>query len=142
MRRAGVVSGRGREGGGRLVYSTGPEGSRQQLSAGCRRCGRDPCRCEPQASRPAADHDVRVGRERGGRKGKTVTVAGPFLLTRPDATELLKRLKNRCAGGGTARVTHTQDGEACFELELQGDQIDAVLAELTARGYPAKSSGG
>jgi len=85
---------------------------------------------------------VRVRRERGGRKGKTVTVAAPFLLTRPDATALLKRLKKRCAGGGATRVARTKKGDACFELEVQGDHVDTVLAELAACGYPAKRSGG
>ena len=134
---ARIVSGKGR----RLVYSTGPGGPSSGRT-GCARCNADPCRCEPVASVPPASQAVRVRWERGGRKGKTVTVAGPFQLVRDDAARLLKDLKKKCGAGGALKVGSTQDGAPAFVLEIQGDVVDRVVDVLVAAGYPAKRSGG
>ena len=122
----------------RLVWSS--EGG----SAGkpCPRCGADPCRCEPVRSLPPAGQAVRVRREKAGRGGKVVTVAGPLVLVREDASALLARWKKLCGGGGTLRTVRTAGGDAAFEVEVQGDHADRLLAALTAAGFPAKRSGG
>ncbi len=62
----------------RLVYSTGGSHGSTAPAKGCARCGDNPCQCEPPRSLLPGEQDVRVGRERGGRGGKTVTVAGPL----------------------------------------------------------------
>jgi translation initiation factor 1 len=126
---------------GRLVWSS--EGGGGKSAKVCPRCGADPCRCEPFRSLPPAEQTaVRVRREKAGRGGKTVTVAGPLVLTRSDATALLAAWKKLCGGGGTLRTVRTAGGDAAFEVEVQGDHADRVLAALTAAGYPAKRSGG
>lgn len=97
----------------------------------------------PREKRPVgkvlapAEHDVRVRPERGGRKGKTVTCCAPFHLESKVATALCKRIKQRCGSGGTVKTT--DEGLA---IEIQGDHVDTVLAELAAQGYPAKRGGG
>ena len=127
-------------GSGRPVWST--ERGDNSKGAVCRRCGADPCRCEPLVSQPVAAQKVRVRKERGGRGGKTVTVAGPLVLTRADAGALLSAWKKLCGGGGTLRVIRTEKGDPAFEIEVQGDHADRVVAELSKQGYPVKRSGG
>ena len=126
---------------GRLVYSTGPGGGESTRDAACRRCNAEPCRCE-SAVLPPSRRTVRVRRERAGRKGKTVTVAGPLLLGRADAAVLLKRLKQRRGTGGTLKARSDPAGGGEFDLELQGDHVDGVVSELIALGYRAKRAGG
>lgn len=93
-------------------------------------------------SLPAASQKVRVRRERGGRGGKTVTVAAPFFLTRADATALLAAWKKMCGGGGTLRAIRAENGDPAFEIEVQGDHAERVVADLVSQGYPAKRAGG
>ena len=76
---------------------------------------------------------VRVGRETQGRGGKGVSVITGLPLTQERLEELAKQLKKRCGCGGTVR-----NGV----IEIQGDQRDLLVAELTRLGYPAKRSGG
>ena len=121
----------------RLVYSSGPGGA----TAGCPRCGEKPCRCPVARSRPPEEHSIRVRRERSGRKGKTVTVAGPFHLVRADAQTLLRDLKRRCGTGGTLKSVDG-DGEPNVDLEIQGDHAETLIERLAALGYPAKRAGG
>jgi translation initiation factor 1 len=124
----------------RLVWSS--EGGADRRKP-CPRCGADPCRCEPLRSLPpAAQAAVRVRREKGGRGGKTVTVAGPLVLVRAEAAALLAEWKRLCGGGGTLRTMRTAGGDPAFEVEVQGDHADRLLAALTAAGFPAKRSGG
>jgi translation initiation factor 1 len=78
---------------------------------------------------------VHVRIERAGRGGKTVTVAGPFLLVRADATALLSELKRACGGGGALEVSATSAGEPAFALELQGDHRARLPGLLRARGF-------
>lgn len=85
---------------------------------------------------------MRVRRERSGRRGKTVTVAGPLQLVRADAAELLKALKRLCGSGGTLKLAKRPEEEATFEIEVQGDHADRLVAELSRRGYRVKRSGG
>lgn len=81
-------------------------------------------------------------RERGGRGGKTVTLAGPLVMVREEAAALLASWKKLCGGGGTLRPASAPDGSPAFEVEIQGDHADRLLAELEKAGYKAKRSGG
>lgn len=117
---------------GRTVYST--ESPIQKKDA--------PSRDEPGASLPPSAQSPRVRRERGGRGGKMVTVAGPLILARPEAEALLASWKRMCGGGGTLKTGKAPDGSPAFELEVQGDHADRLLAELVQAGYKAKRSGG
>ncbi|MCU0231001.1 MAG: translation initiation factor [Acidobacteria bacterium] len=81
-------------------------------------------------------------RERAGRGGKTVTTAGPLFLPRTAAGALLADLKKRLGSGGTLTASATPDGALAFALELQGDHAERLVAELQARGFPAKRAGG
>lgn len=114
----------------RLVYST--DGGRpcpdcRQPLAACR------CRAAAASAVPAGDGIARVSREKQGRGGKTVTVVRGLPLAAEPLAALGKKLRSACGTGGTAR-----DGL----LELQGDQVERVLALLAAEGYRAKRSGG
>ena len=97
---------------------------------------------EPMRSLPPGQQDVRVRREKSGRGGKTVTVAGPLVLNREDATRLLAAWKKMCGGGGALKTGKTAAGDPCFELEIQGDHADKLVADLVKAGYKAKRSGG
>jgi translation initiation factor 1 len=117
---------------GRLVYSTGPG----RLCPECARPLAD-CRCRrskpAQAPVPKGDGVVRVGRETKGRKGKGVTVVTGLPLAGAALDELATRLKKRCGSGGTVR-----EGA----IEIQGDQRDAIVAELEKLGWRPKRAGG
>ena len=76
---------------------------------------------------------VRVGREVKGRAGKGVTIITGLALAEAELEGLATKLKKRCGSGGT-----TRDGI----IEIQGDHRDAIVAELTRLGWPAKKSGG
>lgn len=124
------------KGGGRLVWS-----SDRPVERIAGRAPEAPAR-EPRRSLPPAEQDVRVRRERAGRGGKTVTVAGPLVLTREDAASLLSQWKRLCGGGGGLKLATTAAGDPCFEVEVQGDHADRLVAELLEAGYRAKRSGG
>ena len=68
----------------RPVYSTGPGGGRSSRDD---RGSGEPV--EPTQDLPPERHAVRVRLDRSGRKGKQVTVLGPFLLRRDTARDLL-----------------------------------------------------
>ncbi len=82
---------------------------------------------------------IRVGRERKGRAGKTVTVAGPLPLSRADARVLARQLKRELGSGGTLQDA---GAGAPAVLEIQGDHVDRLLAALVRRGYAAVRVGG
>jgi translation initiation factor 1 len=124
----------------RIVYSSGSGDQRD--SAGCRRCGKRPCRCEPATSLAPDAHALVVRSEVSGRRGKTVTLAGPFYLVRADATKLHRSLKASCGSGGTLKVGLDRRDEPCFTFEIQGEKIEQLIELLSRAGYPAKRSGG
>jgi translation initiation factor 1 len=116
----------------RTVYSTETAISRKE----------SPPSSEPRASLPPAVQSPRVRRETSGRGGKTVTVIGPLVLARPEAEAQLASWKRLCGGGGALKAAQTADGSPAFELEIQGDHADRLVAELVKAGYKAKRSGG
>ena len=94
----------------------------------------DLCRCK-QVRKVVPDGDgiARVRRETQGRKGKTVTTITGLPLSEDDLRNLAKDLKRRCGTGG-----------ACKEgvIEIQGDHVDTLVAELEARDFKVKRAGG
>ena len=121
----------------RLVYST--DGGRRDT---CPTCGRKLAKCicgaparpsHPAVRTPSVPNDgvVRVWRDRGGRKGKTVTLVTGLPPARQD--EMLSVLKRVAAAGGALR-----DGA----IEIQGDHRDKLAARLTDLGFRVKLAGG
>ena len=76
---------------------------------------------------------VKVRREVGGRKGKTVTTVANVALDDAGLKELAGKLKKRCGVGGSVK-----DGV----IELQGDHRDTVVALLRADGHTVVLAGG
>jgi translation initiation factor 1 len=112
----------------------------------CPTCGQPEksCRCrrkpavvapsrQPQQNPPKADGVVRVSRDRGHRRGKTVTVITGVLGGPTAIDDLAGTLKRLCGSGGTVK-----DGV----IEIQGDHRDQVLSKLLEMGFKAKQSGG
>jgi translation initiation factor 1 len=112
---------------GGLVYST--DGGRH-----CPDCSQplDACICG-QPTLPQGDGIARVRRETKGRGGKTVTTISGVPLVGEELKELASALKKRCGCGGALK-----DGV----IEIQGDHVELLLAELIRRGFKAKKSGG
>jgi translation initiation factor 1 (eIF-1/SUI1) len=117
---------------GRTVYSTESPVARKP----------DPPRPEPAVSELPFRQSPRVRLDRSGRGGKTVTLAGPLVLTREEAEALLSSWKKLCGSGGALKAGKTREGTPAFELEIQGDHADRLVAELLKAGYKAKRSGG
>ena len=112
---------------GGLVYST--DGGRH-----CPDCGQPLGQCvcgQPQV--PAGDGIARVRRETKGRGGKTVTTVSGVPLAGDQLTDLATALKKRCGTGGALK-----DGV----IEIQGEHVELLIAELEKRGFKAKKSGG
>ena len=92
-------------------------------------------KAKKQKQQPKQKNDgvVRVGRETKGRKGAGVTVI-TGIPTHPEGLkQIAKELKQKCGTGGTVK-----NGV----IEIQGDQRDQLVEELTRRGYTVKRSGG
>jgi translation initiation factor 1 len=83
--------------------------------------------------RPQDGGRVKVRREVGGRRGKTVTTIAGVPLADDALRELAGRLKKRCGVGGSVK-----DGV----IELQGDHRDVVMGVLRDAGYDVVAAGG
>ena len=112
---------------GGLVFST-------DAGRHCPDCSQpvDACTCS-RMTIPEGDGIARVRRETKGRGGKTVTTIGGVPLAEEPLKELASALKKRCGCGGSLK-----DGV----IEIQGDHVELLLAELLKRGFKAKKSGG
>lgn len=80
-----------------------------------------------------ANSKVRVMLDAKGRKGKKVTVVTGLPLDDDELEKLGAQLKQACGSGGTVK-----DGE----VEVQGDHVKKILAELEKLGYKPKRAGG
>ncbi len=112
------------------------DGTSLERPVTCEACGLalDRCACPRNAEGrllPPKLQPARVRREK--RRGKVVTVIGGLDPAATDLAALMKELRTSLGTGGTIA-----DGE----IEVQGDHRDKVLANLIAKGYPAKFSGG
>ncbi len=103
-----------------IVYSTDPDFSFDS--------GDD----EEAETLPPAGQDLRIWLERKGG-GKVATVVRGYTGRLSDLEQLGRQLKSLCGSGGTVKD---------FEIIVQGDHRDKILAWLQARGYRAKKAGG
>ena len=110
-----------------LVYST-------DSGRHCPDCSQpvDACICK-QTLIPEGDGIARVRRETKGRGGKTVTSISGVPLAEEPLKDLASVLKKRCGCGGSLK-----DGV----IEIQGDHVELLIAELIKHGFKAKKSGG
>ncbi len=104
----------------RLVYSTDRGRIRPDEAA-------------PTPAISQGDGIARVRRETSGRGGKTVTTIAGLALPDAELRGLAKKLKQRCATGGSVcdRV-----------IELQGDHRETVVETLEKLGLQVKRAGG
>jgi translation initiation factor 1 len=101
----------------RLVWTSDPEAAKQL---------RQESTTDTQADQAPSKQTIRVVIDRKRRAGKSVTIASGFQLTAASLSDLAASLKKRCGAGGTAG-----DGE----IEIQGDHVARVAAELERLGY-------
>lgn len=112
---------------GGLVYST----DTGRLCPDCQKPIAE-CICSKMVV-PEGDGTVRIRRETKGRGGKTVTVISGVPLALDELKTLAAQLKKRCGTGGTLK-----DGV----IEIQGEHVDLLMAELINQGFKVKRSGG
>ena len=97
-----------------VVYSTNPDINYE-------------CIEEEQAETlPKNQQKLRVGIEKKGRGGKTVTIIKGFIGSEEDLKDLGKLLKTKCGVGGSAK-----EGE----IIIQGDFKQRIIELLKAEGY-------
>ena|ERR1700733_14801135 len=112
----------------RIVYSTG-------IGPRCPNCLRPSGECVCRRGTPgkAVAGTVRVGRETQGRTCKGVSVISGLGLPVRELEALAAQLKKRCGAGGSVEEDR---------ILIQGDHRDALVLELTARGWTVKRAGG
>jgi len=106
----------------RLVWTSDPEAAKRL---------RDEAVIDTRVDQEPAKQTIRVVIDRKRRAGKSVTIASGFQLTAASLSGLAAGLKKRCGAGGTAG-----DGE----IEIQGDHVARVAAELERLGYRVRRS--
>lgn len=104
----------------KLVWTSDPEEAKRL---------RDEKRLDAAVDRDPAQQTIRVTLDRKRRAGKTVTLASGFELAAATLASLAQTLKKKCGSGGTAK------GD---EIEIQGDHVAKVKAELERIGYRVK----
>jgi len=104
----------------KLVWTSDPEAAKRLRESG---------KLEPKQDAPPGAQTIRVALDRKRRAGKTVTVASGFDLSPESLAKLASDLKRRCGSGGTAK-----DGE----IEVQGEHVPTIVAELMKRGFRTK----
>ncbi len=97
-----------------VVYSTNPDFNYE-------------CIEEEQAETlPKNQQKLRVGIEKKGRGGKTVTIIKGFIGSEEDLKDLSKWLKTKCGVGGSAK-----EGE----IIIQGEFKQRIIELLKVEGY-------
>ncbi len=82
---------------------------------------------------PQGDGVVRIRMERKGRKGKGAMVITGLGLDSTALKTLAGELKKKMGCGGAVKG---------FDIEIQGDNREAVKSLLESRGYKVKLAGG
>ncbi len=113
-----------------LVYSTGGAAEPH-----CPRCGekKENCRCSVEAAVEKKKITAVLRMEKGGRRGKVVTVIDRLPADKTWLKDMTARLKKRCGTGGTFRL-----GKAEGLIEIQGDKRDLIRELLRAEGINVK----
>lgn len=97
-----------------VVYSTNPDFNYECIEE------------EEAETLPKNQQKLRVGIEKKGRGGKTVTIIKGFIGSEEDLKDLSKWLKTKCGVGGSAK-----EGE----IIIQGDFKQRIIELLKAEGY-------
>jgi translation initiation factor 1 len=106
----------------RLVWTSDPEAAKRLRQEG---------EIDTQADLDPSKQTIRVVVDHKRGAGKSVTVASGFQMKSASLSELAGALKKKCGAGGTAG-----DGE----IEIQGDHVARVAAELERLGYRVRKS--
>ncbi|MBP3670203.1 MAG: translation initiation factor [Bacteroides sp.] len=97
-----------------VVYSTNPDFNYECIEE------------EEAETLPKNQQKLRVGIEKKGRGGKTVTIIKGFIGSEDDLKDLSKWLKTKCGVGGSAK-----EGE----IIIQGDFKQRIIELLKVEGY-------
>ena len=109
-----------------LVYST----TYGDMCHGCNQPkGKCVCRTIEKEAVVPTDGIARVRLSIKGRNGKGVTLVIGLPLSENDLEKTAKNLKHKLGTGGTVKDKH---------IEIQGDRVDEVIAQLIKQGYKAK----
>ncbi|PWU09633.1 MAG: stress response translation initiation inhibitor YciH [Verrucomicrobia bacterium] len=116
----------------RLVYSTDPK-----ENVKCPKCGEivKECECPPPVELKGRNFVAILRIEKGGRRGKTVTIIDHLPKVEVFLKELASEAKKKCGVGGT----YLMDGKEGV-IEIQGDQRENLRKLLTEKGYKVKGS--
>src|SRR5436305_57751 len=101
----------------KLVWTSDPDAAKKLREEGRMDAPRD---VDPSRQ------TIRVAVDRKRRAGKSVTVASGFEHPPETLAKLATMLKKRCGSGGTVKGN---------EIEVQGEHVDAIAAELRKLGY-------
>jgi translation initiation factor 1 len=104
----------------KLVWTSDPEEAKRLRESG---------KMETRKDAEPGRQTIRVGLDKKRRAGKTVTVAMGFQHNDEALQAVAQMLKKKCGSGGTAK-----DGD----IEIQGDHVEKVKAELVKLGYRVK----
>jgi translation initiation factor 1 len=104
----------------KLVWTSDPEEAKRLRDSG---------KLDASKDVEASKQTIRVAVDRKRRAGKTVTIASGFQHTPETLASVAQTLKKKCGSGGTAK-----DGE----IEIQGDHVAKIVAELQKLGYRVK----
>ena len=102
----------------KLVYSTDPKDMEKQSA-------KRPVKWEP------SNICLKLRLETKSRGGKAVTVIYDLPFDHPKWDEICKKLKNRCACGGTYK-------KDTLTIEIQGEHRDKIRPILLAEGFKVK----
>ena len=104
----------------KLVWTSDPEAAKKLREEG---------KLDPARDADASKQTIRVGIDKKRRAGKSVTVASGFSLSPETLAALATTLKKKCGSGGTVKGS---------EIEVQGEHVETIAAELRKLGYRVK----
>jgi translation initiation factor 1 len=104
----------------KLVWTSDPEAAKKLRDEGKLDAARD---ADP------SKQTIRVIVDKKRRAGKSVTVASGFSHSPETLAALATALKKRCGSGGTVKGS---------EIEVQGEHVETIAAELRKLGYRVK----
>ena len=102
----------------KLVWTSDPEAAKRMREE-----------APPAQDADTSSQTIRVVIDRKRRGGKSVTVASGFSLTPASLNALATTLKKKCGAGGSSKAG---------EIEIQGEHVVTVAAELRRMGYRVK----